>query len=581
MRPTKGSASGIAAIRWASCATLATACAWAHGQPVAPSQVTPPSIRPQAPRPAAGELVVPSSPRTEAPTEADQADVQVQRVEVEGGLPVLADATRAWAKALEGRRATLGEIRRQLALLEDTYHRSGYFLVRVILPPQRLRDGGTLRVVVLDGFIERVDASGVPERVRDAVERALRPLVGERGLALHEAEQRLRVAGGLAGLRLRSALAAGEQPGGTRLLLEGELRDVDAGITLHNGLAASLGTVQALLSVSLNSPFGHGERLYAALGTGRHVSGWARGEAPMSLAAAGVVTPIGIVGRTLNAELTQTALNPEPVPDGLRTRGRLSRATVRLTTPVAAGSVAALDAHLALERVAQRNDAPEFGFAISRDRYTAMRLGMDASVGIDSTKTNLAAFTQWSVGLGGRRSDPQAASEPSLSRQGASPRFHRLDALLRATQPLGRRFSLVLVGAAQRSFGDPLMLSEQFALSGNDKVSGHTAGSLAVDEGATLRGELSWSLPVSTGSGPQVMAAPYAFAATGRGRLLQPTASEPPIVKARSAGLGVRAAQVAPDGRQAQLNVEFARVSGMPRDDGRKWQFSLLTSLFW
>jgi hemolysin activation/secretion protein len=574
MRPTMILAPGALAVRLASCATLLGACAAAHGQPVAPSQVTPPSVRPLSPRPNPGELLVPSPTTTEPAGDADQVDVQVQRVEVEGGLPALADAERAWAQALEGRRATLGEIRRQVALLEDAYHRGGYFLVRVTLPPQRLRDGGTLRVVVLDGFIERVDAAGVPERVRAAVERSLRPLVGVRGLTLHEAERRIRVAGSLAGLRLRSALATGDEPGGTRLLLEGELRSVGLGVTLDNGLARSLGTVEALFNVSLNSPFGQGERLYAALGTGRHVGGWAAGEAPMSLAAAGLVAPIGIEGWSLNTELTQTTLNPEPAPGGLRTRGRLSRATARLTTPVASGSDTALDAQIALEHVAQRQDAPEFDTVISNDRYAALRLGFDATAGIEATSTGITAFTQWSIGLGGRAANAQAGSEPALSRQGASPYFQRMDALLRITQPLGHRLSLVVVAAGQSSFGDPLMLSEQFALSGPDKVSGRTAGSLAVDQGATLRGELSWSLPVGTDNGRNaVMAAPYAFAAAGRGRLLQPTAVEESRMSARSAGLGVRAAHVAPDGRQAQ--------SGEPRDDGRRWQLSVLTSLFW
>ncbi len=559
-------------------------CAGAHGQAVAPSQVTPPSVRPRSPQPSQGELLMPTAPAPSAktPGDPDQIDVMVQSVDVEGGLPALADAVRAWARALEGRRATPDELRHQVALLEDAYHRSGYFLVRVTLPPQHLRDGGPLRVVVLDGFIEQVDTSGVPERLRGAVDRALRPLIGARGLTLQEAERRIRIAGSLAGLRLRSALATGEQPGGTRLLLEGDLRNASAGITIDNGLAPSLGTVEAQVNVSLNSLFGQGERLYAALGTGRHVGGWASGEAPMAMAATGLVAPIGIEGWTLNTELVQTTLNPDAGATGLRTRGRLSRATARVTTPVAAGSDTALDAQIALEHVAQRQDASDFGTVLSSDRYAALRLGLDMTVAIERTGTSVAAFTQWSAGLGGRTANPQAPAEPALSRQGATPRFQRVDALLRVTQPLGHALNLAVVAAGQSSFGEPLMLSEQFTLSGQDKVSGHTAGSLAVDEGATLRGELSWSLPVNTDSGASAfMAAPYVFAAAGRGRLRQPTAVEQARMSARSAGLGVRAAHVAPGEREGQVNVELARVSGVPRDDGRRWQLSLLASVVW
>ena len=103
-----------------------------------------------------------------------------------------------------------------------------------------------------------------------------------------------------------------------------------------------------------------------------------------------------------------------------------------------------------------------------------------------------------------------------------------------------------------------------------------------MDEGATVRSELSWSLPVRTGAAVRaVMAAPYVFAAAGRGRLRQPTAVEQPRMNARSAGLGLRAAHVAPGEREAQVNVELARLSGVPRDDGRRWQLSLLASVVW
>jgi hypothetical protein len=38
---------------------------------------------------------------------------------------------------------------------------------------------------------------------------------------------------------------------------------------------------------------------------------------------------------------------------------------------------------------------------------------------------------------------------------------------------------------------------------------------------------------------------------------------------------------VAPGEREAQVNVELAHLSGEPRDDGRRWQLSLLASVVW
>ena len=562
-----------------SFAALLGACALAHGQAVAPSQVTPPSLQPEVPRFSPSELVIP--PGTEPEMRAgDSLDVQVQQVQVEGGLPQLEDAASDMAQALQGRRVTLMEINRRAALLEDAYHQRGYFLVRVTLPPQRLRDGGTLRIVVLDGFIEEVDASAVPERVRETVRRILQPLAGQRGLRLDEAERRLRVAGSLAGLRLISALTAGEQPGGSRLLLEGQLRDASASLTVDNGLAASLGSAQMLLSLSLNSPFGQGERLYAALGTGRPMGGWASGEAPLALGAAGLIVPLGTDGWTFNPEFTHTTLNPEPVRDGLRMRGQLSRAALRFESPLVTGKDGTGSAQVILERVAQRQAAPDFGFTVSSDRYNALRAGLDGTTGIDNEGGNLSASAQWSQGLGGREPQPSSADSP-LSRQGASPRFSRLNALLRLNESLGSRANLALMAAGQISFGDPLLVSEQFALSGADKVSGRPAGGLSVDEGLTLRAELSWSLPAAlTGGVRPAVATPYAFAAAGLGRLLQPTAVEQARLQARSAGFGLRAATLNSTGLQAQLAAEMARCWAAPDDDGQRWRLSVRLSVF-
>lgn len=566
-----------------SCSALLGASLLASAQTVAPSQVTPPSLRPAVPQAAPNELVLPQAPEGRDGNADAQGslDVLLAHVDVEGGFAALAQDTNRQLTKLDGRRVTVRDIRRVADEIEEAYRRRGYFLVRVTLPPQRLRDGGTLRLVVLDGFIEQIDASGVPQRVRDAVLRTLHPLVGRRGLKLEEAERRLRVASGLAGLGLRTALAAGEQPGASRLLLEGQLRDATVGLTVENGLAPSLGTTELLLSLSLNSPFGRGERLYLALGTARELDGWTTGDAPLALAATGLVYPVGVEGWTLNPEYTQTTLNPAPAAGGLRMRGFLSRSALRLTSPMATVADMAGNAQLTLEHVQQRQRAQDFGLDVSNDRYQALRAELNGTVGLNPSGGALSAWAQWSKGLGGRRPDPLLPADPALSRQGASPHFSHVDALLHLSQPLGGRLQASLVATGQLAFGHPMLASEQFALSGPDKVSGRPAGDIVVDEGATLRGELSWSLPPALGSGPAALvASPYTFIAAGSGRLIQPTAVEQASVSARSSGVGLRSATLGSSGKQAQFAAELARRWGAPGDTGRQWRLSLRLSVF-
>src|SRR3546814_11674392 len=75
--------------------------------------------------------------------------------------------------------------------MEARAARAGHTLTRVLVPAQDLRDGATLRLVVVEGFIERVDTDRVPPLVRKRVAALLAPLVGRDDVTLPMIERRL------------------------------------------------------------------------------------------------------------------------------------------------------------------------------------------------------------------------------------------------------------------------------------------------------------------------------------------------------------------------------------------------------
>ena len=85
---------------------------------------------------------------------------------------------RTWARpatgALEGRLVgkpvPVSEIFAAAQALEEAYARAGYVLARVVIPEQSLANGERLRLVVVNGFIERLDTAGVPEPVRGRID---------------------------------------------------------------------------------------------------------------------------------------------------------------------------------------------------------------------------------------------------------------------------------------------------------------------------------------------------------------------------------------------------------------------------
>src|ERR1700680_287139 len=190
---------------------------------VAPSQVTPQTLRPAAP-PVPNDLPVPARVPLQAPPGSENLGFIVGRVAIKGGFPEFDIETNALIHTVKGHRVTVAQIYEFANALEQIYARAGYVLVRVTVPPQKLNDGGAVRIVIVDGFVEKVQV----ERVRELVAARMSSLVGRRHVKLGEIERRLSIAGDVPGLRLKSTLARGEELGGTLLVLEGTHRLVSA-----------------------------------------------------------------------------------------------------------------------------------------------------------------------------------------------------------------------------------------------------------------------------------------------------------------------------------------------------------------
>jgi hemolysin activation/secretion protein len=80
--------------------------------------------------------------------------------------------------ALAGKSVTVAEIFTAARTLEGAYGRAGYVLTRVVVPSQKLKDGGTLKVVIIAGFIERLETRDLPSSMKARIEAVLAPVIG-------------------------------------------------------------------------------------------------------------------------------------------------------------------------------------------------------------------------------------------------------------------------------------------------------------------------------------------------------------------------------------------------------------------
>ena len=474
-------------------AALIAASLTAHAQVVAPSQVTPETLRPPAPS-------GPSPPKIsggealKAPAGADKLSFIAGRVTIKGAFPELDSETRAFIKAAKGRRVTVARIYELANTMEQAYARAGYVLVRVTVPEQKLIDGGPLEIVIVDGFIEKVEVDKVPEMARAAVAARLAWLVGRKHIKLADIERHVLIAGEVPGLRLKSTLEPGKSEGGVLLVLEGAHQVVTAFTTVDNRMPELLGTWTYGTTVSINSAFGFGEQIYGSAQAGGDPAQAFDPASPLRILGAGMVLPIGVDGWTINPEFTYSRTLPVPSAvatpvapaAGLVNLGTFDRFALRTTYPVIRTRSQTFSLNGAFEYIDQTVFLPMFNSDLNHDRYGVLRAGPLLDTALPWYDQTLQVSASFSQGLGGR--DP--SDGVPLSRPGASPFFSHANFDGHWVQPLKDGVRLDLIGSAQTSFGKPMMLPEQFFLDGPLAISSYPIGSLAVDEGATLRSEL-------------------------------------------------------------------------------------------
>ena len=534
------------------------------------SQITPPSFRPGGPA-AGGTIIFSGRPGLDAPAGADRLTVRIKGITVEGPLPALSAEHRALEQRLVGRPIKASELFEAVRELEAAYARAGYVLVRVVLPAQTLKNGGELRLTVVNGYIERVDAAGVPDLIRARVVAVVTPLVGQRGLTLGEIERRLLLAGDTPGTALKSTLKTGETTGATILVLEARQRPASGFLGADNTLASALGRSVLNTGVDLNSVAGLGESVYLrAYGHPggddfRGFGGLFTDRPRVRTLAAGAVLPIGVDGLTFNVEGTQSKTTPKPL--SFQTASVFERLSLRLRYPCDPLPPAQPRLRARLRRADRGLLA-----AVPRPRHPAL-LRQPAHRAHRLRHVLPPADERHRHGAGGRLLGPRRARRPQrcgcqrLQPALAARRGRRLPEARRPRhpgQPIAEHFAFAAYLRGQTSFNQVLARSEQIGIASFNELSTFDAGTLGGDSGWIVRAEVSspWTL---AGLSVPVTVSPYAYAATGALYLQRPTVLEQGTTHVSSLAVGLRFnATIDPAFSDAFLALEFGRAF---RDD--------------
>lgn len=296
------------------------------------SQITLQTFQPELQKSGSG-FDLPEISGQAAPEGSEKLTVHIAGVVVEGGLPALAAEAARLEASLTDKTVTAADLFAASDRLQSAYLAAGYGLVRVVLPAQRVVNGATLRIIVIDGFLEKIDTAHLPENIRGRVDAVMAPLVGRKSVTNAVIERQLLLAGDLPGTVLRSTLSKGAEAGGSVLTVEARYKPVIFSTSMDNRLSDELGRYSAGVGVDFNSLLGFGEQFYI------RASGAPRfdqddgffSDAPRNRSlAAGTTLPIGIDGLTFNLEATASRTVPKADVLGLIYQSDFTRYSARL-----------------------------------------------------------------------------------------------------------------------------------------------------------------------------------------------------------------------------------------------------------
>jgi hemolysin activation/secretion protein len=549
---------------------------------VANAQVVPPSVQPgrererftepQAPRaqPRGAPIALPS---TTAPPEAKTVVLVIRQVRIVGSTVYRDEDFAPLYQDLIGRRVTLQAIYDLAQAITAKYGADGYVLSRAIVPEQELEPAGaTVRVEILEGYIDRVVWPSGLSRYRDFFSGYAAKITAERPINIRTLERYLLLASDLPGLKFTTTLKASEtSKGAATLIVELTEKPVEWLARIDNRGTQARGPLQVLVSPTINNLMGQHESIalsYATVSPPKELqyvaAVWRQ-----------VFSSEGLTG-FVNASHSWSYPGTADL-EALDFRTRATYAEAGAFFPV----IRSRERNLVVtglvflgENYSFWNVTPDEPQAVDRLRGIRLRVEGDYADRFGGINVFNATFSQGIAGVGATENDNILAS-----RRGGRADFSKFEALASRMQPLAGGLS-ALVGVYGQYALTPLLVPEQCGYGGRIFGRAFDPSELLGDHCWMASFELRYDIPRTNGAllkrGINPFPSFQVYGFTDKGELYRMAVSSVATASATfsgaSAGGGVRLAW------QNDLNVDLSAAKAIegPRDG---WRFFFIATV--
>lgn len=216
--------------------------------------------RPEEPKPPA-DVLIPETAPTRAPAGADEVKFVLSNLEIDGVTVYAPEVLEAFYKDKLGTEVSLGDVYGIADAIQMKYREDGYFLTRVIVPPQTIRDG-QFRLQVFEGNVDSFRFEGNIGPAQKLVASYLENIVQEQPLKLETLERYLLLANDIPGVNVMGVLSpSAEHVGSAQLVANISRKPFDALFVVDNYGDEFTGNTQIATSLSSNAQTSLGERI--------------------------------------------------------------------------------------------------------------------------------------------------------------------------------------------------------------------------------------------------------------------------------------------------------------------------------
>ncbi len=446
-------------------------------------------------RPPAGRW--PEEPGVPTPPAGSEC-VDLRHIRVDGVTLLTASAIDAVVAAYENRCLAVEDLNGVLQQLSFLYVEQGYVTSRAYLPEQDLSDG-SLEIVVVEGFLERIVMNGEPGRHAGRIGAAFPRLEG-RLLNLRDLEQGLDQLNRLPSNQATIELAAGAELGGSVLQVSTDQgKRWHAAVATDNLGGAFTGQQQTRLALGYDDLLGINDRWSASYQ--RSMAGHPldfSGRPPFSDTVTGdLALPYGYWALAVSGTWNQyQSLLAGQIAD-IKTSGSSTTVRGQLTRVIYRDEVAKVSAAAALSWRQTENFVAEQRVDVSSRTTSSAAIDLVFALQLWGGQATASLGLEHGLDiLGAVRDDPRATDAPRAQ-------FRKLTGSLSHVHPIGLGPLTALYSASLSGQWSPdrLFGAQQMALGGPGSVRGVREAVLSGNLALLLRNEFSLRLPAANSSG--------------------------------------------------------------------------------